>query len=63
MKKKKRKQHETCKIVHPESEYFSNVTSFLLGFIMLSLNLFCNISSYDILAYITNYYAFCNLFL
>ena len=28
----------------------------LLYIIMLSVNLFCNISSYDILAYITNNY-------
>ena len=30
-KKKKRKQHEPCKFVHPGSEYFLNVTSFLSG--------------------------------
>jgi len=30
MKKKKRKQHEPCKI-HPTSEYVLKVTSFLLG--------------------------------
>jgi hypothetical protein len=33
-----------------------NITAFILFIIMLSVNFFCNINSYDILAYITKNY-------
>jgi hypothetical protein len=36
--------------------YYKSVIAIILRIIMLSVNVFCNVSSYDILAYITKNY-------